>query len=104
MSINTEPWNVVRNALGAKKGPQLYRRSETTVNELVDGVETPRTIVSYEPVQQVSDEQAKAAFARIEADVERMMQELNSYILSERELRNALEDGGPGVGELQRRG
>lgn len=63
------------------------------------GTESSREVVSYEPVR--VEDSVKASFARIEADVERMVQEVVSYQTIERDLRQALEE--PGGAETQRR-
>lgn len=49
----------------------------------------------------LSDPAGKSAFARIEADVERLIQEHQSMDVQVRELRNALEE--PGGAEMPRR-
>jgi hypothetical protein len=100
VAINQTDWNVVRNSLG--KGEQLYRRITQTVTELNEetGEETSRDIVSYKGVEG-GDANAKASFERIEADVERLIQEVTSLQLAERELRSALEE--PGGAEIARR-
>jgi hypothetical protein len=87
-------WDVVSAALAGDV--QLYKRGERVVTEMNEetGEETSRTVVSY---QEVDLAQAKAAFANIERDIERLIQEFNSMQIAERELRNALEadlDGG----------
>jgi hypothetical protein len=99
VAINQADWNVVRNSLG--KGEQLYRRVVENVTETNEatGEETTRDIVRYKGVE--GDSNAKASFDRIETDVERLIQEVNSLQLAERELRNALEE--PGGAEMQRR-
>jgi hypothetical protein len=49
----------------------------------------------------LTDEDAKAAFARIEGDVERLIQEHASQVVQVHELRAALEE--PGGAEMHRR-
>jgi hypothetical protein len=73
MAINTPDWNNVRDALfGQDSDAAVY----------------------------VGDD-VRASFEKIEADVERLIQEINSLQLAERELRTALEE--PGTSEFQRR-
>lgn len=49
----------------------------------------------------LTDPEGKSAFARIEADVERLIQEHQSMFIQVRDLRTALEE--PGGAELHRR-
>jgi hypothetical protein len=100
LAINQQEWNIVRNALG-KSTEQLYRRVVETVTETNEatGEETARDIVRYKGVE--ANAQAGPAFEAIEADVERLIQEVQSLQLAERELRSALEE--PGGAETQRR-
>jgi hypothetical protein len=100
VAINQADWNAVRAAV-ASEGEALYRRvvTTTTVFDEAEGLEHEVTQVSYAPVPQ--EAAAKASFARIEADVERLIQEVQSLQLAERELRTALEE--PGGSEFQRR-
>lgn len=99
MAIQQADWNAVRNAVG--KGEQLYRRIEQTITELNEetGEESARVVVSYKAVE--AEASAKESFDRIEADVERLIQEVQSLQLAERELRTALEE--PTQSEFQRR-
>lgn len=92
-------WKTVRDFLAG--GEQLYRRVEKTITEFDEesGEETSRSVVSYEPVK--VDGGVKASFARIEEDVERIVQEVQSLQIAERELRTALEE--PTTAEFQRR-
>ena len=99
MAIKHPDWDAVRAAVtGSEK---LYRRVERTLTEFNEetGKEEPRVVVSYEPIKAESG--AKASFDRIEADVERLVQEVQSLQVAERELRNALEE--PGGAEIARR-
>lgn len=96
MAINSPQWNKVRAALGADTRQLFERKELVVIGE--DGVS--KTVVSFEPAS-VGNESAKQAFAEIEADVERLIQETQSLQLAERELRNALEE--PGGAETQRR-
>ena len=99
MAINQQDWNAVRAAVGG--GEQLYRRVEQPITELDEetGEETTRKVVSYVPVE--ADASAKASFDRIESDVERLVQEVQSLQVAERELRTALEE--PTQSTFQRR-
>lgn len=100
MAINQPDWNVVRNSLG-KSTEQLYRRIVEPVTETNEatGEETTRDIVRYKAVE--ANATAAESFDRIETDVERLIQEVQSLQTAERELRNALEE--PGGAETQRR-
>src|SRR5438045_188928 len=99
MAINQPDWNAVRAAVAAESsGETLYRRTVQTVYG-EDG--EAREVAGFEPVPQ--EARAKEAFARIETDVEQLIQELNSYRIIERDLRDALEaDSGPAA-NIQRR-
>lgn len=101
MAINHPDWNAVRQAVATEGDNALYRRVEKPVTEFDEetGTETTRPVVSYEAIPQ--NVSAKASFKRIEADVERLVQEVQSLQLAERELRTALEE--PGGAETQRR-
>lgn len=101
MGINQPDWNAVRAAVAPRGGEQLYRRVERNYMELNEetGEEALRKAVSYEPIS--ASDSAAASFGRIEADVERIVQEVQSLQIAERELRNALEE--PGGAEFQRR-
>lgn len=93
--ILQQDWNTVRNALG-KSAEQLYRLVDREILNTEGGTTTTK---SFEPVD--ANETASASFERIEADVERLIQEVGSLQVAERELRTALEE--PGGAEMQRR-
>lgn len=95
MAINQQDWNTVRNALG-KSAEQLYR---LVAREVTNEAGETTTVNSFEKVD--ANETASASFERIEADVERLIQEVGSLQVAERELRTALEE--PGGAEMQRR-
>lgn len=101
MPINQADWNAVRSAVAAGGGETLYRRIAEPITETNEatGEETTREVVRYKAI--APDQSAKASFTRIEADVERLIQEVTSLQLAERELRTALEE--PGGAETQRR-
>jgi hypothetical protein len=71
--LNHPDWNAVREAVAVEGDNALFRRVEQAVTEFNEatGEETTRTIVSYEPIPQ--NVSAKAAFHRIEGDVERLV-------------------------------
>jgi hypothetical protein len=101
LAINQADWNAVRSAVAASGGEVLYRRIVEPITETNEatGEETTREIVRYKAVP--TDQSGKESFKRIEADVERIIQEVQSLQLAERELRNALEE--PAGAETQRR-
>jgi hypothetical protein len=101
VAIDNREWNTVRSVLGASDA-QLFERVE---REITDETGEVKTVASFEPVAGGS-KAAQAAFAIIEGEVERMVQEINSLYVAERELRVALEDGaldGRGGAEMHRR-
>jgi hypothetical protein len=76
VAINQPDWSLVRQTLRTLNDPAAEMPTE-----------------SYDEVE--------SSFLRIEADVERLIQEVKSLQLAERELRNALEE--PAGAETQRR-
>lgn len=97
MAINSPQWNLVRKTLGAETRVELYVK---VIRNITDESGETKTVTSFEPAS-AGNESAKEAFAQIEADVERLIQEVTSLQLAERELRSALEE--PGGSEIQRR-
>jgi hypothetical protein len=99
LAINQADWNAVRTYLGGTE--ILYRRVVEKITETNEatGEETTRDVVRYKAV--TTDGAVKESFKRIEADVERIVQEVTSLQLAERELRQALEE--PAGAETQRR-
>jgi hypothetical protein len=96
VALNTPQWNLVRAALGADERTLYEMKSIEITNE--QGEKETRN--SFEPVT-VGNQSAQSAFKEIEADVERLIQELTGLRVAERELRTALEE--PGGAEMQRR-
>jgi hypothetical protein len=96
VAINSPQWNVVRSALGADTRT-LFERVE---REITDETGETKSLVSFEPATPAG-QSALEAFKQIEADVERLIQEVTSLQIAERELRSALEE--PGGAETQRR-
>lgn len=96
MAIDNPQWNAVRAALGADPRELFERVERTSVGADGESVKITEMI----PVG-AKGQSALDAFKQIEADVERLIQELTSLQLAERELRTALEE--PGGAEMQRR-
>jgi translation elongation factor EF-Tu-like GTPase len=97
MAINSPEWNLVRASLGADKR-ELF---EKVTVEVTDETGHAEHVSSFQPVAAGGNQSALEAFARIETDVERLVQEVTSLQLAERELRTALEE--PSGAETQRR-
>jgi len=95
VAINSPQWNTIRAALGADTR-KLYEKVTLTVTD----ESGEKQVTSFEPAV-AGNQSALSAFAEIEADVERLIQEVRSLQTAERELRNALEE--PGGSEIQRR-
>ena len=97
MGLTSPEWNLVRGALGADKR-ELF---EKVTVEVTDATGHTEHVTSFQPVTAAGNQSAREAFKRIEADVERLVQELTSLQIAERELRAALEE--PTGAETQRR-